>query len=114
MPVSVALLIVRDSALAVGAARDDRDGVAAAQKGAQCIGVVALVGDEIAGSLQTLQKRRGRLHVGDVAGCQHEGEGSAEHVGQGVELGGLAATRWADGLCLRPPLPPWAERWALT
>ena len=39
---------------------------------------------------------------------------SPENVGEDVDLGGLPTARGADGLRLRPPLPPCAERCALT
>src|SRR5438874_3946 len=52
--------------------------------------------------------------IAGVAGRQQEDAGPAEDVGEGVDLGRLAAARRADGLRTRPALPPWAERCALT
>ena len=37
---------------------------------------------------------------------EQEGDGTAEPVGQGVDLGRAASTRAADRLALLPPLPP--------
>jgi len=56
------------------------------------------------------QERRGDGDIGDVAWRQDQREGPSEDVGKGVDLGGLAAARGADGLRPRPPFPPKAER----
>ena len=94
------------------AAGDDRHGPGLAQAGSQIVGVVGLVGDEVA-DLPAGEERRGDGHVRDVAGGEDQGAGPTEGVGERVDLGRLAAARWADGL-RTPPFPPKAERWALT
>jgi hypothetical protein len=52
--------------------------------------------------------------VSGIAAGRHEGEGATDYVGKGMDLGGLAAPRRPDRLIFRPPLPPWAQRCALT
>ena len=86
-----------------------------AQVSAQPVGVVALVGDQAADPAGRVGQHGWRGgDVAGVAGRQQQDAGPAEDVGEGVDLGGLAAARGADGLRLRPPFPPWAERCALT
>jgi hypothetical protein len=60
-----------------------------------------------------LEQDRCGLYVADVAGSQHQGIGSAQHVGQGMDFGCPAATGAADRLIRAPPFPPNAERCAL-
>jgi hypothetical protein len=108
VPVSVAGGVIGDAALAVDAAGNDRNGSGVAQGAAQPVGVVALVGNDIAGAPGLAEKLRSRLDVGDVAGRQREREGAAQDVGERMDLGGLAAARGADGLRARPPL--WMAR----
>ena len=60
------------------------------------------------------QDRRSGGHVAGVAGRQQQDARATEDIGERVDLGSLAAARRADSLRRRPPLPPWAERWART
>ena len=107
--------VVADLPLAAALARDDRRDALLPQVGAQPIGIVAFVGGQAADAPGGLgQHRWGGGHVAGVARRQQEDAGAAEHVGERVDLGRLAAAGRADGLRLGPPLPPWAERWALT
>jgi len=103
-----------DLALAIGAARDDGDLSRLAQALADRVGVIALVGDEVARACGAVQQETGRFHVRHIAGRQFEGVGPPERVCEGVDLGRLSAARRADRLSFRPPFPPWAERCALT
>ena len=114
MTLAVSLLVVGDFALAVGATGDDRDGAGPAAGPAQVVGVVALVGEDVAGPVGAGEQGRRDGDIGDVARREDQREGAADDVGEGVDLGGLAAARGADRLRLRPPFPPKAERWALT
>jgi len=114
MALAVALPVVDDGALAVDASGDDGDGAGLADGLAQGVGVVTLVGQDMAGAPGASKERRGGSDVRDVARCQDQREGAADGVGEGVDLGGLAAARGADRLGFRPPFPPKAERWALT
>ena len=82
---------------------------------AQMVGVVASIRDE---PLETTGRCRDhlgrRLHVAGVARREVDNGGPPEDVGEDLDLGGLAAPRRSDGLRPRPPLPPCAERCALT
>lgn len=113
MAVAVSAGVIGDFALAVDAAGNDGNGPLASQSTAQGIGIVAFVGEKVAGTVQLRQQHRSCLHIRDIAGRQREGKRSSKHVGQGMKLAGLAAARGANILRFRPPLPPWAVRCAL-
>lgn len=113
MSASIALLIVADGALAIAATGNDGSGALVAQGLAQTVGIIALVAKQIAHAARAFEQRRGGLHVADIAGGQKQRIGSAEHIGQGMDLGCPAAARATDRLRLAPPFPPNAERWAL-
>ena len=111
----VAPLVVLDRALAGAPARDDGRGAIRLQVAAEVVGIVAPVSDEPLQATWCCSEDLGRnLHVRGVAGREVDDGWSPEDVGEDVDLGGLAAARGADGLRLRPPLPPCAERCALT
>jgi len=59
---------------------------------AQMVGVVSLVSEQATGRCDVVEQRRGNADVGDVAGCQDEGDRSALSVGQSVDLAGPPAT----------------------
>lgn len=65
-----------------------------------------------AGVRQTFQKLASRRAVGDLAAGEHEGDGAAMPVGQGVDFGRAAAARPTDGLIFAPPFTTKAERCA--
>lgn len=67
-----------------------------------------------AGTRQSSQKDMSRRAIGNVAAGEQEGDGTAIAVGQCVDFGRTPTARAADGLRLLPPLPPAAERCALT
>ena len=108
--VAVAPPVVPEPALA--RAGDDRDGAGLPQVTAQPVGVVAAVGDQ-----PPQAARRGGEPVGSRRWrCRASGgrRPGARGRGEEVDLRGLAAARRADGLRPRAPLPPCAERCALT
>lgn len=110
MPLFVSGLVVDDPAFAIGPTGDDRHGPTLAQRVAQGVGVVALVGQDIAGVGCAGEQGRSDGDVGDVSGREDQGEGTPDDVGKGVNLGRLAAARGADRLDFGPPFPPKAER----
>lgn len=69
------------------------------------VGIVAAIGEE---GLDLVadhpEQRRKALHIVRLAGRQHEAERSAPGVATGVELGGEAAARASERLCLLSPL----------
>ena len=113
MALAVAGLVEDDAAFQSAAPWDDRHGAGLAQRSAERVRIVALVGQDVARSRGTCEQCGGDGNIGDVSGRQREGEGPADGVGEGMDFGGLAATRGPDRLRPRPPFPPNAERWAL-
>lgn len=89
---------------------DDGDRALLAQCGPDAVGVVATVSDNPlhANGFTDQQVRAPR--VGRVAGCQDEAKRPSEEINKGVDLGRPAATRDANGIGLRPPFAPPAER----
>jgi prophage regulatory protein len=110
MAIAVASLIVDDLGLASDPPRDHRDCPGLSQGVAERIGVVPLVGQDVAGPRSAGEQLGGDGHVGDVARREDQRERTADDVCEGVDLGRLAAARGADGLGFRPPFPPKAER----
>ena len=114
MTIAVATSVVGDLPLARDPAGDDRHGAGLAERAAQAVGVVALVRQNVAGAAGAGQELRCDGDVRDVPRRELQREGSADDVGENVDLGRLAAARGADRLSFGPPFPPKAERWALT
>ena len=112
---TIAPLVVADASLATSLTQDDRRDALRPQVDAQPAGIVALVGSQAPDpALRFGRHRRHSYHVAGVARRQQQDAGTAEDIGERVDLGRLAAARGTDGLCPCPPLPPWAERWART
>ena len=78
------------------------------------VGVIALVAVEDVSRRQALQKLFRRLAVRDLAAGEHERDGAAEAIGQGMDLGRSPAARTPNRLLALPPLAPEAERCAFT
>ncbi len=49
-----------------------------------------------------------------MARAENQPPGATELVDRRMDFGGPPAPRAADGLLVRPPFPPAADRWALT
>ena len=56
----------------------------------------------------------GNADVADIPGCEPNDRWTSQNVRQDMDFCGLTTARRTDGLRLHPPLPPWAERCALT
>ena len=78
------------------------------------IGIVGLVGKQVARPRQMVGEHDGALDVGGLAGGEIEGQGPAAFVAQGMNLGVSASFGAAYGLSRSPPFPPPAQRWTLT
>ena len=100
--------------LAVGLVGNDGLDAAAYEPSTPMIGIVGLVGEQVAGVGEAISQHHGARDVGDLAGREIEGEGSAAVVAQGVDLGVAPALGAADGLNRSPPFPPPAQRCTLT
>ena len=76
--------------------------------------VIAAIGDHTANRTYRLDQLVGNADVADVARRQPDDRRSAQNIRQDMDFCGLTATRKTNGLRLRPPFPPWAERCAFT
>ena len=76
------------------------------------LGIIAAVGDEIAGPAQARDQWNGGLLVGGLAGCQRQADGQSGPVDDDVDLGAQSSTRTADGVIRAPFFPPAACWWA--
>ena len=77
-------------------------------------GVVAAVGDHVAGQRQAFdQPWKGGL-VGGLARREDEADGQAAGIDHGVDLGAQSSTRTTDGVIRAPFFPPAACWWART
>lgn len=91
MAVAVSLFVIGNGPLPVAASRNDRDDRDTAEHLAQRVGIIALVGQDIAGTLEACQQDRRGLHVGDIASGQVKGEGPTHNVSQSMDFAGLPA-----------------------
>jgi hypothetical protein len=112
--VSVSTLVVTDRALPIDATRDDRRGFCLLQRGAEPARVVTAIGDQASEAYRRVHEIVSSPDVGGVARRELQRDGTAEEVTNRVDFGCSATTRDADGLRLRPPFAPCAERWAFT
>ncbi len=101
-------------ALAVTLGRDVRPGAMRDEQFEDGAGVVAAIGDDIAGRSQPFDQRRHGGLVGGLAGCEHEADWQAAAIDHGVDLGAQSATRTTDGVIRAPFFPPAACWWART
>ena len=84
MLVLVALAIVADGAFAACSTRDDGYRPGLAERTAKRIGVVAFVGEHVVGAAHAGEQRGCSSYVGDIAGCEHQREGAADDIREGV------------------------------
>lgn len=98
----------------VGFGRNVRCGAFAFDLSTDGIAVIAFVAMKDVGFRHELQQGVGRRAIGHLATGQEEGDRAALTVAQGVDLGGASASGATYGLTEFPPLPPEAQRWALT
>ena len=78
------------------------------------LGVVAAVGDGVAGWTETGKQGRHRPLVGGLAGGQQKPDRQTSRIDHGVDLGAQPATGTADGVIRPPFFPPAACWWART
>lgn len=103
-----------DALLSVGFARDHDADLARLQVGADCIGVIGLVGEELLDPGNQLDAVFRHGAIGGVAGGQDERPRPQIFVDKRVYLAVSAALRDPDRLKESPPFPPPAQRCALT
>jgi hypothetical protein len=73
-----------------------------AERTAKRIGVVAFVGEHVAGAPHAGKQLGCSIHVCDVAWCEHQIEWAADDIRESVDLGRPAAARMADRLRFIP------------
>ena len=78
------------------------------------IAVIGLAAVQDADLGHVREKLYSRRAISDLATGHHESKRTADYIGKGADFGGLTATRRPNRLVFCPPLPPWAERCALT
>ena len=77
-------------------------------------GIIAAVGDHVAGQTQSVDQDRKRGFVGGLARREYEPDRQAASVDDDVDLGAQSSTRTADGVIRTPFFPPAACWWART
>ena len=103
-----------DRALASPAARDDRRDPCRAKISSEVVSIISPISQEPSQApRETGQEFGCGLDVGGVPRREVDHRRATNDVGDDVDLRSLAASRDTDGLRLRPPLPPCAERCAL-
>ena len=75
-------------------------------------GIVSPVSDENLGRWQTGDQVGDGCLVGSLSGREHDADGQAILIDQGIDLGAQSSTRTADGVIRAPFLPPAACWWA--
>jgi hypothetical protein len=99
---------------AVGLGRDVRHRADILDLPADGVAVVTFVAMQDVTGRHLRQKLCAGGAIGDIAACEHEGDGSALSVRQRMDFGRASAARSTDRLGALPPLPPLAERCTLT
>lgn len=69
-------------------------------------GVVAPVGDDVAGEAKAVDEHRQQGLVGGLAGAEDEADRQAPSVDDDVDLGAQSSTRTANGVIRAPFFPP--------
>ena len=110
---AIEVAVVRDRDGSAAGRRDDGNRASFGKPGAQGIGVIGTVGQEMADRACGSDQGGRHVAVVDVSGAEPQYARPAGFVGQGVDFGGAAAARTADRLREVPPFAPAAERWAL-
>ena len=85
--------------LSIGLVWNDGLDVLSQQTGTPTVGVIGLVGEQVARPGQMAGEHDGALDVGGLPGCQIEGQGPALFVAQGMDLGvssAFSCDRWPE------------------
>ena len=99
-----AMLVVGDRLLSRSEGGDHGIG-AEGEKGAELVGVVGLIGDDVRGD-KAVDQGFGLGAVVDLAGSCDQAQRVAQSIDGDVDLGGQAAARAPDRLILNPPFAP--------
>ncbi len=94
--------------------RDDGLAAAFGEPVAELGRVIGAIGDQPLRGGDVLEQGGGPDQIVGLAGGHGKGDGPADVVGYGMNLGRPSAARSADGVLEGPPFAPAAERCALT
>jgi len=100
--------------IAIGLARDDGSDAVLLEEGAEGIGVVTFVRQQLRDAGDQADAGFGHHAVCGIAGREDEHPGTTQIVDNRMNLAVSAALGDAYGLRLCPPFPPLAQRWILT
>jgi hypothetical protein len=78
-------------------------------EGAERIGVIAAVGDDVADAFRACQQRFGLGTIAPLSGCRMDADRQAKGGNCSMEFGGQAATGPADRGSFSPPFAPAAS-----
>lgn len=98
----------------VGLGRDVRHCATILDLAADGVGVIALVGVENVADGKLFEQCRASGAIGDMPAAEYEGQRAAQSVGQRMDFRRSPTPRATNRLIFLPPLPPAAERCALT
>jgi hypothetical protein len=101
---------VADFLFAIGTPRDNGLDAELAQKGAEAVAVIALVGEQLLDAGNETDAGFGLCAIGGISGCQNKNPWAAKLINNSMNLAVSAAFGQADSLNLRPPFPPPAQR----
>jgi hypothetical protein len=110
----IGFLVVSDAFLAVRPARDNGCDAVLPECPAELLAVISLVAKQLLDAGHQAHALRPHRAVGNVARGQNDHPRTAEPIDKRMNLGVPATPRDADRLFGRPPLPPPAQRCALT
>jgi hypothetical protein len=110
----VGFFVMMDFLFAIGFARDDGLDALLLEKGADRVGIVTFVGEELFDAGQEADAFLCHHAIGGIARREDERPGPAGRVDDRVDLAVAAAFRKPDRLKIRPPFPPLAQRCTLT
>lgn len=98
MAAAVSLFVIANGSLPVAASRNDGDGAYLTKRAAQAIGIVAFVTEQVSNATGVFEEGGRSLDVADVTRRQHQCIGTADDVGERMDLRGPAAPGPPDRL----------------
>ena len=111
--ISIDLAVEGMAALAGRVVGDHRQTAALDEKAAQAVAVVSRIRQAQRRRRQVTDEGQRHPRIAALAGAQLEGDRPPLLIDRCVDLSGVSAARAPDGLRVRPPFPPPAQRWAL-
>ena len=92
---------------------NDRTGSSLNEEEPQGIAVIGGIGSAETTGRQGFEQAYGDGSIATLSGCYFNRDGAAATIDNSMDFCRSAASRATDGLGIRPPFPPAAERWAL-